>query len=186
MDLRFFVCLEIKLWHALQETIPEQFNRTDRSKHWKTVPKGLWKEKGGCAGNKTSQQRWSSSWSLDVHVVPKGQETVPPTHMIAHLLNTNGRQAVNLRLLHLGTYHPRHCLLLGAWLCKYFKWATSIESDLSSDASANRTYFVSQKQNRTKEHSNKNEKEELKVCRLASGGNRNTINIFSVISFFPG
>lgn len=41
--------------------------------------------------------------------------------VITRLLNTNGRQAVNLRLLHLGTYHPRHCLFLGGLTLQIFQ-----------------------------------------------------------------
>lgn len=48
------------------------------------------------------------------------------------------------------------------------------------------TEFVLFYRNKTKDHQNKQQKEEIKVCILAWEGKRNILNIFTVISVFLG
>lgn len=104
---------------------------------------------------------------------------------VAQYQGKAGRQAVNLLLLHLCTYYPRHYLFIWGLTWKIFRMSHQDQDwfIIWFFSKQNLFYFTKTKQNKRASK----QKTEGRNKGLHFGlRNRNIINIFSAISVFPG
>lgn len=131
-----------------------------------------------------SWKRLSCSWFLCGWAALKYQEMFLPHHVSSkllksplHILHFNPCAPYPRLFIHMGMFQMSHQNQDWFITWCFSKW--------------NLFCFIKTKQNKRaskqkKQNQTKKRKEETKVCILAHGGNRNIMNIFSVISVFLG